>query len=145
MKELSGTTVREVVSPSQRNGTAQLSVTSTVAPAGRATVPVSSALRFDGSTGYATLPATGFADFRNGFSAGVWVYPTSANSWARFFDFGNGALSDNILLTRGGSSNDLYFTVYRGSVSQSICATNAIELNKWQYFSVSQQIGRAHV
>ena len=138
MKELSGTTVREV-SLSQRNGTAQSSVTSTVAPAGRATVPVSSALRFDGSTGYATLPATGFADFRNGFSAGVWVYPTSANSWARFFDFGNGPLSDNILMTRGYISNDLYFTVHRGSVSQSICATNAIELNKWQYFSVSQQ------
>ena len=74
MKELSGTsgtTVREV-SPAQRNGTAQYSVTSTVAPAGRATVPVNSALRFDGSTGYANLPATGFADFRNGFSAGAW-------------------------------------------------------------------------
>ena len=141
MKELSGTsgtTVREV-SPAQRNGTAQYSVTSTVAPAGRATVPVNSALRFDGSTGYANLPATGFADFRNGFSAGAWVYPTSASNWARIFDFGNGADSDNIIMARDGSSNDLVFRVWRGSVAQSVFATNVIELNKWQYFSVSQQ------
>ncbi|MFM7318143.1 MAG: LamG domain-containing protein, partial [bacterium] len=137
MKEISGTTVKDV-SPAARNGTAQSAVTSTVAPAGRATAPISSALRFDGSSGYATLPSSGFANFTNGFSAGVWVNPTSTSGWQRFFDFGNGSSSDNILLCRSNASNNLQFSVFKGGSEQYIVTNNVIDLNKWQYFSVSQ-------
>jgi hypothetical protein len=101
-------------------------------------VPVNSGLRFDGSTGYATLPATGFADFSNGFSAGVWVNPSSATDWQRIFDFGAGPDNNNIGLCRG-QGNELRFYTYNGSAGSTLVASNAIELNKWQYFSVSMQ------
>ena len=85
------------------------------------------------------MPATGFADFTGGFSSGVWVYPTSTASWSRFFDFGNGGTSNNIFLARNGTTSTLNYTVRIGSSSQQLEVANAIELNKWQYFSVVQQ------
>jgi hypothetical protein len=97
------------------------------------------ALNFDKSANsYVTLPSTGFANFTGGFSAGVWAYPTSFTNWERFFDFGNGASSDNIVLYRSGGSNDLLYSVFNGSSATTITAANAIELNKWQYFAVTE-------
>jgi hypothetical protein len=139
MKELTSSTTVTEVSPAARNGTSNSGVTSAIAPAGRGTVPFNSALKFDGSTGSATLPGLGFTDFTGGFSAGIWVYPTSTASNSRLFDFGNGADQDNIFLARSSTSNDLNFSVRRGATEQKITASNVIELNKWQYFSVSQQ------
>ena len=97
----------------------------------------SSALKFDGTNTYATLSPAGLSNFTTGFSAGVWAYPTAASNNARFFEFGNGSSSDNIVLQRNGTSNDLTFYVFKGSSYVSLTASNAIELNKWQYFSVT--------
>jgi hypothetical protein len=95
------------------------------------------AMTFDGSSTYVKLPNAGLSNFTNGFSAGVWVYPTAATNYARFFDFGNGAGSDNILLCRSGTTNDLLFRVHKGSAATNLTATDAITLNAWQYFSVT--------
>jgi hypothetical protein len=100
-------------------------------------LPMQRPMTFDGSTNYVILPTTGLNNFTSGFGASVWAYTSSVANWAKYFDFGNGAASDNIVLTRVGTSNDLAFTVFRGGSSQTVTATNAIALNSWQYFSVS--------
>jgi uncharacterized repeat protein (TIGR01451 family) len=96
------------------------------------------AVQLDGS-GAVQLPA-GFADFTKGFSAEVWVYPTAVSHSAAFFDLSAGPASDNILLGRDGSTNDLYFQVFRfGSGGGTVVhAPGAIELNKWQHFAVTE-------
>src|SRR5439155_9877218 len=54
------------------------------------------------------------------------------------FDLGNGPASDNILLTRYGISNDLAFFVFNGGSQVGlVVAPGAIELNKWQHFTVT--------
>ena len=56
----------------------------------------------------------------------------------RFFDLGNGANSDNIILYRIGTTNNLGFEVFQGGSGGSVVtAQNAISLNQWQYFAVS--------
>ena len=101
--------------------------------------PFNNAVSFNGSNDFVQLPTTGFASFSNGFSAGLWAYPTVAASSQRFFDFGNGAGSDNIILFRGGTSNDIYFQVYKASTGTNtyLYIPNAISMNQWQYFSVT--------
>ena len=97
----------------------------------------SSALSFNGTSDFAQLPSNGLANFTNGFSAGVWAYTSSVADGSQYFSFGNGPNSDNIVLRRDGTSNNLRFAVLRGSSSQGITAPNVIQLNTWQYFSVT--------
>ena len=95
------------------------------------------ALSFDGDLDHIELPAMKF-DMYNGLSLSMWVYPTDVRNWARFFDFGNGAESDNVLLGRFGSTNDLFFQVWDGNTSDGyVIASNAISLNQWQLFTVT--------
>lgn len=101
--------------------------------------PFANALSFNGTSQSVQLPSHGFADFTNGFSAGMWVYPTSVGNYQRLFDFGNGPGSDNIILARNGLSNDLTFIVYNGSTATGVSASNALQLNTWQYLSVVMQ------
>ena len=121
------------------NGLVQLNRLGEVKPVVSTTdaLPMQRPMTFDGSSNYVILPSTGLNNFTSGFSASVWAYTSSTANWAKYFDFGNGAASDNIVLTRVGRTNDLAFTVFRGGSSQTVTATNAITLNSWQYFSVS--------
>ena len=123
-------------SPRQLNGIPQGGVAYLPTGSGYNT-PYAGSLTLNGTSTFVTLPGTGFRDFSQGFSAGVWAYTSSVANWARYFDFGNGPGRDNILLTRVGTSNDLRFTVLRSGSEQSITAPNAIVLNTWQYFSVT--------
>ncbi|OXU15551.1 glycosyl hydrolase [Sedimentisphaera salicampi] len=94
------------------------------------------ALSLDGDE-YIELPE-GYDEFDNGFSASFWVYPTAVKSYARFFDLGNGPNGDNIVAARYSDTDDLYFQVYNNATGGSMVrASNAIELNKWQFFSVT--------
>jgi len=95
------------------------------------------ALSFDGTDDYIQV-AKGTSTPGTGFSVSLWVYPTAVKTWARFIDFGNGSGSDNILLTRSSSSNDLVFKCYNGTTDGGgVTATGAIELNKWQHFAAT--------
>ncbi|HRV21253.1 MAG TPA: hypothetical protein P5324_11790, partial [Anaerohalosphaeraceae bacterium] len=99
--------------------------------------PVGRALSFDGVDDYIALPS-GMAKRNSGFTVALWACPTAVKGWARFIDFGNGSSSDNILLARYQSTSDLTLEVYNGSVSGGhVRATNAIELNKWQFFAAA--------
>jgi len=92
------------------------------------------ALSFDGTDDHVQLPA-GFDDFSPGITISVWARPAAVTTWARFVDFGNGANSDNIYLSRNGTTTNLTYSHYRGSTSAgAVTATGAINLNEWQMY-----------
>jgi len=86
---------------------------------------------------YIDLPDD-FADFRSGLTLTLWAYPTAAGSWSNFMQFSNGAPMDNIFFCRNGTTNTLHFRTANGeSQNTAIEALSAIELNKWQMFTVT--------
>ena len=98
--------------------------------------PVGNALSFDGVDDYVSLPS--ISKYNNGFTVTLWAYPTAVKGWSRFIDFGNGEWSENVLLSRYQSSNDLVFESYSTSGSGGyVIASGAIELNKWQFFAAT--------
>ncbi len=66
---------------------------------------VGNALLFNG-TGYVDVP-DGYADFTGGITVAAWVYTNEFSDWGRVIDFGNGQGTDNILLSRRGTSSNL--------------------------------------
>ncbi|MGI6296865.1 MAG: LamG-like jellyroll fold domain-containing protein [Armatimonadota bacterium] len=99
--------------------------------------PNSKSVDFNGSNGYVSLPA-GYDSFGGGFTCEFWAYPTAANNWARFLDMGGGPTSNNFVISRQGTSNNLTFDLYRDAQAiGSLVAGNAIALNTWQYFVIT--------
>ena len=95
-------------------------------------------LHFDGSTSYLQLP-TGFSDFTQGLTALIITRPASTASWQRFFDIGNGAASDNLLLARNDTSNDLIYDAFTGGgLATSLDAPGVLTLNACQLLEVVQ-------
>ncbi len=93
---------------------------------------------YNAAAGYVQLPA-GFADFHNGFSFEAWAFPTSVAGNQPIFDFGNGYNSDNIVLGREGTTNNLIFQVFSGGAPGPVVrATGALDLNVWQQFAVTE-------
>jgi RHS repeat-associated protein len=88
--------------------------------------------------GSVTLPS-GFANFTStGITIEAWADPSSAASNARIVDLGNGQASNNIVLTRNGTTNTLSLLVYNGAtLAGRVDAANAIDLNKWQHFAAT--------
>ena len=100
-----------------------------VAGAGRA---------FESSTSSGIRLPAGFAHFPDGMSFSVWARPTHANSFARLFDFGNGAASDNICLSRWLQTSGLCLETWQGGVSQGpLIATGAIVLDEWHHYAAT--------
>jgi hypothetical protein len=102
---------------------------------------VGGALGFDGNDGYVELPKE-VGSNGGPITITVWAYPTDVKNWARFIECGNGSYNDNIIFTRGAETNDLIFEVYKNTESGEstrgrITATNALELNKWQFFAAT--------
>ncbi len=77
---------------------------------------------FDGSNDFIDVP-DGFADFTNGLSIFALVDFGTADNYERIIDFGNGPQSNNILLSRIGTTNDLLFELYNGVGSTGVRAT----------------------
>ncbi|MGE5659486.1 MAG: LamG-like jellyroll fold domain-containing protein [Actinomycetota bacterium] len=94
-----------------------------------------SALQFDGVDDYIELPALPENLFQT-FTIETWVCYQSFNSWSRIFDFGNGAGSDNILLTNIGQTNNVRFGIYKGS-EEYIELPNTLETGKWTHLAVT--------
>lgn len=97
---------------------------------------VDQAILLDGIDDYITLPI-GFDDFSKGLSLSVWAKPMSYGSWARFFDFGNGSASDNILLARGNNSNQFVMEIYSGGTGGAVWSPGVLENDVWQMLTAT--------
>ena len=74
----------------------------------------------------------------------MWADPTSVGNYQEFFDLGNGAYCDNIVLYRLGTTNNLAFVVYQGAPQGGRHgAANAITLEPWQYLRRDRWTPRA--
>lgn len=99
---------------------------------------VGQAIFLSGGTAYVDMPDV-FDNFTGGLTFSLWANPAAASNWARFISFNNGAAADNIFFSRVGTGTTLRFHVYRGSSSAGgiLDAVGALELNKWQMFTVT--------
>ncbi len=82
------------------------------------------AIAFSGASQYLTGPS-GLANFTSGASIFVVTKPSTISNNIRFFDFGNGATSNNIYMSETASTTANLF-VYNGSTSSNLPASGAI-------------------
>jgi len=59
----------------------------------------------------------------------------SYQSWARIFEFGNGAGNDNVGLAMNASSSKISGLIYNRSLGISIQTSSIINLNEWYFIS----------
>ena len=91
---------------------------------------------FDGTNDYINCGITNF-DFSVGISIEVIANFTNSASWERLIDFGNGAGSNNILLSRYSTTDTLWFEIYNGATSTSINLPSGIINNKICNYTVT--------
>ena len=93
------------------------------------------ARHFDGLKSYIQLPQKTY-DFTTGITVSFWAKPTTNGNYARIFDFGNGCPVDNIILSRQGTTNNLYLETFQGGGSESaLVADNALINNEWHHYA----------
>ena len=93
-------------------------------------------LTLDGATNFLQCP-TGFADLTNGISAFVVMRSTAVKNYARFFDFGNGAGSNNIFMSRMGTSQDCLYQNMNGGSVRNYSGPGVIVQNAVRVLSVT--------
>ncbi|KAB2667169.1 MAG: tandem-95 repeat protein, partial [Verrucomicrobia bacterium] len=96
-----------------------------------------SSVALDGNSQYLDVPNGVW--FGDTFTVEGWVLLRNYANWARFFDFGNGPASDNVLggLT-AGSTGLPALHVYRGGSSQSIQSTQQIPTGVWTHVAFTR-------
>jgi hypothetical protein len=87
------------------------------------------AANFSGSQ-FLQMPA-GFSTFTSGMTTMLVAKPSSVSAGARLFELGNGATSDNVILSLP-SSTGLTFTTYNGSSGSSATASTGVNLGQFQ-------------
>lgn len=75
------------------------------------------------------------------WAAGISVFalwnPAGLHNWERVIDLSNGMASDNILLARNGSSNQLSFGIWSGSSLGTAINGGVITAGRWQLVGVT--------
>ena len=87
------------------------------------------AVNFSGSQ-FLQLPA-GMANFTSGMTVMAVAKPVSVAAGARIFDFGNGATSDNVIMSLP-STTGLTFSTYNGSTASSATSSSGVTLGQFQ-------------
>ena len=87
------------------------------------------AVNFSGSQ-FLQAPA-GFSTFTSGLTSMLVGKPASVSAGARLFDYGNGATSDNIIMSLP-SSTGLTFSTYNSSTGSSATASSGVTLGNFQ-------------
>jgi uncharacterized protein len=95
------------------------------------------AVRLDGTSGYARLPA-GLLSNVGDFTVATWVNLATAATWARVFDFGSGT-SSYMFLTPRSSAGGIRFAITTGGAGaeQQINATAALATGSWRHVAVT--------
>jgi hypothetical protein len=72
------------------------------------------------------------------FSIAVWVYPNQVDKFARVIDFGNGAPSDNVILSLDSDLNQKpFFLIYFGTQPFIVNSSLALTQNQWQHLTAT--------
>jgi hypothetical protein len=73
------------------------------------------------------------------FSISVWVYPSNVGYFSRIIDFGNGQLSDNVVLSLScGYTLQPFFEIYSGPIKEiSTTSSKQITQNQWQFLTAT--------
>ena len=88
----------------------------------------------NGTNQYFTIPS-GFANFASGITVLAFADMGSATNFERIIDFGNGAPSNNILLARSSTTNNLIFHMYNGATNVLTAElTNGIANSEWGFY-----------
>lgn len=115
------------------NNNYDLTVSGTTTQAGK----IGQVRHMSGVRDYLQMPSF-TADFTQGMTIAFWAKPSANNDNERFVDFGNAQSSDNIVLTRYGTTNNFYLTTFQGNSSTtSLTGTNAIINNEWHHYAVT--------
>ena len=98
-------------------------------------------LDFDGINGSVTLPDYN-VDWAKGFTFSGWIKFGRAGStdsrWERIFELGQGERSENVVFAREGTTNNLSFEVFDGSVGgHKLVFPSAIEPGKWMFLALT--------
>ncbi len=95
-------------------------------------------LNLDGNSDYIDLPDHQFVS--GDFTIEAWIYKRNNNNWSRFFDLGNGAGQDNVLVAFSkGTSGKLYYQVKAGNQSASLETDDYLPLNEWSHLAVTMK------
>ncbi len=99
-------------------------------------------LSFNGSSNHFSFPS-GFNDFTVGLSSFfVSSFTNTSQNFSRFFDFGNGNGSNNIVFYKNGTSANTGLNGYNGaSGSATITTVNPIESGINKIYSVTMPLG----
>jgi len=108
----------------------------TASPQGVPPWPVANTMVFNGTNTVCSLP-TITVDFRAGLTLEAWVYFDSVAHWSRVFEISNGAISDNIVLARNATTNNLHFSVYTGNSGEGFDAINVIQTGRWMHVAAT--------
>jgi Concanavalin A-like lectin/glucanases superfamily/Domain of unknown function (DUF2341) len=94
--------------------------------------------QFDGDSlgDYLNL-GNGYTEYSNGFTFSVWMYPTAVKQYSQILSLGNGPFTNNIIVNREDTTNDLFFNNYNGLAKSQIKMGNAFVLNEWKYITVT--------
>ena len=84
--------------------------------------------------GYGEFPE-GVYFSSEGFTIMLWFKVIAYNSYQRIFDFGNGKINDNLLLTFNSGSGILLYPAYGNLVKKTI--SKFIPLQTWTHLSVT--------
>jgi hypothetical protein len=97
-------------------------------------------LNFDGLGGYVDLPDMASSSNWTGLTITFYGnFGTGANNFERIIDFGNGAVSNNIIVGREGTGGNIFVEIYRDAASGGYCrsTTNSIGNGTWDYWAVT--------
>ena len=101
------------------------------------------ALNFDGTNDYIDIGALNLNSTNFTFMA--WLRWDVLNAGSRVFDFGNGAGSDNILLSYGGTTNKLYYAVCNGPTGQSFVVSDAFTTGQYVHVAAVVRSGTMYL
>lgn len=90
---------------------------------------------FNGTDQYVQLPANTH-DFTTGVTLEAWARFTTNANYGRILDLGSGPETNNIVLTREGTTNHLRYEVHNGSLQVGLVASGAIS-GEWQHVVVT--------
>ncbi len=101
------------------------------------------AMVFSGASNQYVSLGSGQANYTTGMSISFWMFPTTTDAWQRVIDFANGAASDNIIVYRQNTTQNLVFEVYNGGSSAGTAIVNSgITQSAWQYFTITMDASR---